>query len=397
MADDEREEDVAVEEEEEEDWSEPIPVDDMPAGNTTTFVGGFSPVTTVTAALANIRDKDDQVIVLPGKYETDVSLDSTTNDGLRFLGDANSQPGDIVFTGLLDVAYSVPAAAQNDEPAADEDEDGPKKPAEPPRPLTIRGMTFLAGAVFSELTQGAVDNCVFGHMYVEADGESVPRTVRCHGLSTVAFNGCRAYGSERSAVYCFPHARNTFVGCSFIGAEKPPPPPPVEKRKRRPVAPPPPPPPSVPATCECEVGVQCDDATAKFTDCIVNRFNIGMYCSAACKGAVIEQCSVSEIATVGILLGDECNATVRKATVKLCGRECIVVGAGAHPTLRENVLVGDVRLKRGAVASGASDNILGLNGNIIDEGGRFTVKGFTSVAKDPSLVKPKKVVDEDEE
>uniref|UniRef100_A0A7S1PL20 Right handed beta helix domain-containing protein n=1 Tax=Neobodo designis TaxID=312471 RepID=A0A7S1PL20_NEODS len=407
MADDERDEEMRPEEEEEEEdeeaWAEPVSLEGLPVGNTTTFVGGFSTVKNLSDALAAWKNKDDRIIVLPGTYDADVSLDANGHQGLVLQGDATAEPSAIVFKGLLDVAATAGAKPPGSDamPAEEEeaeDEDGENAAAkQPPRPLTLGRMAFLGGAVFSETADADINECVFGSAFVDDAHERVPRTVRCHGLSTVRVNKCTCYGMERSAVYCYPHARATFTDCTFVGAKKPPPPPPEHERRRRRLVAAPPPPPSVPESCECEVGVHMDDSQAKFVGCVVNNFTIGFAFNDKCAGTTVENCTVTEIATVAFLLGSGTCPAVRGNSAKLCGRECVVVGGKAHPTMRNNVFVGDARLKDGAVVTGICDNVLGLNGQLIAEGQRYTVKGFTSVPKDPTLVKPKKPEDEDEE
>ena len=408
MADDERDEEMRPEEEEEEEdeeaWAEPVVLDDLPVGNTTTFVGGFSPIKALPDAVGLWKNKDDRLIVLAGKYEADVSPDSNAHQGLVVQGDATAEASAVVFTGLLDVGATAGAKppGTDAENAADEaeehDEDGEQAaPPQPPRPLTIGHMTFLGGAVFSETSDATIDDCIFGGMFVDDANERVPRTVRCHGLSTVRLNKCTAYGMERSAVYCYPHARATFTDCTMIGAKKPPPPPPESERRRKRVVAAPVPPPAVPTACECEVGVHIDNAEAKFVGCVVNNFTIGYAFNDKCAGTTVEGSTVTEIATVAFLLGAGTSPAVRGNAAKLCGRECVVIGAKAHPTMRNNVFVGDARLKDGAVVTGICDNVLGLNGQLFVEGQRFNVKGFTVVAKDPTLVKPKKEEDEEEE
>ncbi len=133
----------------------------------------------------------------------------------------------------------------------------------------------------------------------------------------------------------------------------------------------------------------------KFKYCIVELFGIGVVLNDKCQGTVIEKTTITEIGTVGVLFNPGCVAAMRNSSVKLCGRECVVVGTKAHPSLRANIFVGDARLKEGSVGSGISDNILGLNGKLFVDGSQFTVKGFTTVPKDPTIVKPKKV-EEDE-
>jgi hypothetical protein len=397
MADDEgdvRPPEEGEEEEDEEAWAEPVSLEGLPHGNSTILVGGFSPITSLAVALQSWKDKNDQIIVLPGTYDVDVSLDSNQHQGLRINGDASADVSAIVFKGLLDVACTPGGKPPGAQTRAEGDDDEPAA-KEVPRPLTIGHMTFLAGAVFSETSNLCVNDCVFGNIFSSEATERVPRTVRVHGLSTVRFDKCTAYGMERSAVYLYPHARATFTSCSFIGARKPPPPPTENERRRRKQVSAPPPPPAVPTSCECEVGVHVDNASSSFTDCIVNNFSIGFAFNDQCKGTVVEKCTITEMGTVGILLGSSSSPAVRGNTVKLCGRECVVVGSQAHPTMRSNVFVGDARLKDGAVVTGICDNILGLNGQLFTEGQKFTVKGFASVPKDPTLIKPKKV-EEDE-
>jgi len=415
MADEDERDEIPEMGEEEEAWEEPAEVDGLPDGNTTTFVGGFSPVTSVAEALTRLKHRDDQIVVLPGTYETGVKLDATAHAGLRFLGSAvgyNAAEGPttsaaVVFKGPLEIEYSIPEQ-KREEPAADDDDDGkPKGPGEPPRPLTIGHMTFLKGVVTKELAHARVHNVVFGERYVTATPgtpgapgaatEEEPTWVQCRGLSTTVFEDCHVYGQRNSAVYCYPHSRVVFNGCVIEAAQRPPPPPPPEARgKKKKIVRPPTPPPAVPAEAsECEVGVHCDDASAKFTGCTIRGFDIGACLNDVCKGTTFERCTVSEIYTVGFLLSNGASAAIRKNVVKLCGRETVVVGERCHPTLRDNILVGNARVARGAVATGICDNVLGLGGQAWNEEGQFVLKGFRTVDNDPSIVKPKKVVEDE--
>lgn len=401
MADDEEKDEVQEEVEDEEEWTEPVELEGLDDGHTTTFLGGFSPIRTMTDALTRIKRKNDQIIVLSGTYDTGVTLDSTLHDGLRFFGDAQASVEDIVFRGTLEIQYTVPEKKDAPPPTEEEDESGKKKVPEPPRPLTIGHMTFLSGVVAQELTNAHVLDVTFGQRYVHPpaneEEEIASRLVRCHGLSTSTFEECTVFGVQTSAVYCFPYSRVTFSKCTFQSAEQPPPPAPTETRKKKKVVRPPTPPPAVPTReAECEVGIQCDDAQATFNGCTLRGFDIGIVFSGKCKGTKVERCKISEILTVGILFGKGASAAVRNNVVKLCGRETVVVSAEAHPILRDNILVGDARVARGAVGTGICDNILGLNGQLFDEEKLFTLKGFRTVEKDPSIVKPKKIVEEEE-
>ena len=406
--------DDVMPEEEEEQWEEPAELEGLPDGHTTTFVGGFSPITSVNEALSRLKHRDDQVVVLPGTYETGVKLDATAHDGLRFLGsavghnvaDGPTNAGAVCFTGALEIEYSIPEKKEETAPA-DEDEEGAAKAVnpEPPRPLTVGHMTFLKGVVTKELAHAHVKDVVFGDRYVKeagsrsqvgVDDDEFP-WVQCRGLSTTVFEECAVFGQRNSAVYCYPHTRVVFKNCQIQPAQVPPPPPAEAARgKKKKVVRAPTPPPAVPEeSAECEVGVHCDDASAKFIDCAVEGFDIGVCLHDACKGTTFDKCNVARCYTVGFLLTNGVKAAVRNCVAKLCGRETVVVGDKCHPTLRDNILVGNVRVARGAVGTGISDNVLGLGGQVLDEDGLYTLKGFRTVDKDPSIVKPKKVVEEE--
>jgi hypothetical protein len=223
MSDDERsqhEEEV----EDDEDWTEPVDLEGLEDGFSTFLVGRFSKHATVASAVAEVKHKEDRVLVLAGEYRGDVALDSTVNHGLRISGDATVDASAVVFKGLLDVQYSK-MEARAEETAGDDDEDKPAEAA-PVVPLTLTHMTFESGGVFTELTDADVTDVVFGAAVSStSSAEEVPRTVRCHGLSTVRFNQCHIYGMGRSAVYCYPHARCAFTDCKVLGAKRPVPPP----------------------------------------------------------------------------------------------------------------------------------------------------------------------------
>lgn len=424
--DTERDVDAAeVEGDEDEDWSEPVDVSGLPDGSTTLIVGGFSAFATPADALASVKYPTDQLLLLRGEYEGDLCVDSTVHKGVLVAGDATAAPGDVVVRGALRIAYSEPGNNANAEAAAAEvaaaaeaaaaeaeadggaggdGEDGGagggasrsrgrKKKDVAPKVLTVRRLSFLSGAVFAEQTDADVAECVFG---TAAGVPAVPRAVRCGGFSTVRVTRCTVFGSGLSAVYCFPASRVRFEGCDITGSEKPAAQgADARKKPKRGYVPPPPPPPTAPAKCECEVGAQCDNSRAVFLDCRFTNFGIGALVADASKGHTFDRCAFSRLATVGVLFDSGARATMRSSTVKLCGREALVVGAGAHPTLRDNTFVGNVRLKAGAEVTGATDNIVALNGTVFDEGSLFDVKGFTVVSTDPTLVKPKKVKTEE--
>jgi hypothetical protein len=164
---------------------------------------------------------------------------------------------------------------------------------------------------------------------------------------------------------------------------------------RRGYVPPPPPPPAAPQRTECDVGIFNDDASVTISRCSVSLCGIGVLFNDACKGCSADATRASEIATVGFLVGAGSAPKLTKCQAALCGRECLVVLEHAHPLVRDCAFVGNARLKMGCIATGMTDNVLGLNGVVTVEDERFQSKGFKSVPNDPTVVKIKKVVAEE--
>ena len=272
MADEDREDPTMEEEEDGEEWTEPVDLSELPDGNKTVFVGGFSTIKTINEALPQLKTAKDRVIVLKGSYEGDVTIDSTKWKGLIISGEEGSNANDVKIDGALNLDWSKPEINPDaeeetavEEPASPVGEDGeggaeeggdageveakPKVIAQP-KLLTLSKLTFLKGAVVNAQTAADIVECNFG---TKTGSHAVPHTVQCHGFSTVMFRRCRIYGTQRSAVYCYPRSSALLDRCDIIGSEKPAPQSAPVKHKRG-YVPPPPPPPTAPTKCECEVG-----------------------------------------------------------------------------------------------------------------------------------------------
>lgn len=388
MADDEREENAEVIEEEEE-WTEPVDLAGLVDGPTTTFVGGFSAIKAVAAGLARVTQPGDAVVVLPGSYEGDVALDTTKLRGVEVRGDAGSARGDVVIRGRLVLEFSSPTAAAPKEAAAEGEDDDAARKAEPAKLLRVSHLAFLGGGMYNAQTAADVSDCVFG----SADRSTVvDHCLATHGFSTVTTSDSVVFGTAKSAIYCFPRSRVVFERCDFVGATTPQPLADGERKvRKRGAAPPPPAPPTTPSKCECDVGIYLDDGSARFVSCAVKKFDVGVLTNDTCPKSSLERISVSLISTVGVLCETNAATTIRGCVVKMCGRECLVLGDAAHPTVRDNIFVGDVRLKRGCVATGVTDNTVALSGKVLVEDETFHVKGLTVVAHDPTLPKVKKM------
>jgi hypothetical protein len=409
---DEDHEGNAPEGDEEEEWTEPVDLSELSDGHTTTIVGGFSSVTSINAALLLVKSTKDRIMITKGVYDGDVTIDSTKWKGLSVTAEEGCTTNDVKVQGKLVLDWSVPPPKKDDEeepepeaaappPAQDgeaaEGEDGEaaaaaaaarKKASLQPKLLTISGITFFGGAEVNAQTEADVVSCVFGS---KTAAVVQPHTVVTHAFSAVTFRRCQIYGTQRSAIYGFPRTKAQFDRCDVIGAEKPPANAVAVVKPKRGYVPPPPPPPVAPEKCECEIGAFCDNSNSVFRECTFSHFDLGILTRDTCKGLTFERCALSLIASVGVMIDAKSNPILRNCAVKLCKRECVVVGAEAHPTLRDNIFVGDVRLKRGAVATGISGNTLALNGKLWDDDGTFAVKGFTSVENDPTAPKPKKI------
>ncbi|KAG5476420.1 hypothetical protein LSCM1_04125 [Leishmania martiniquensis] len=148
----------------------------------------------------------------------------------------------------------------------------------------------------------------------------------------------------------------------------------------------------------CEVGIMCDDADLKLTDCLVTHTHHGVLLHGGCVGTIVKSLSVRSISEVGLYLyGMAGAADVQYSSVSACGRECLlVVGPSAaevvaaeaalparlseedevddekassghshrrpifaqHPYIRSNCFIGAVRVQ-GEVRSGAMmDNLV---------------------------------------
>lgn len=414
MADDAQQEEVGLEVEE---WVDPVDITTLgDDGPSTIFVGGFSSIRTAKDGLEQMVYRDDKLVFLEGEYEGNLTLDSTYLDGVHIRGE-----GDVVFSGQLIVAYSsfdpdrllkVPQAAEADEGAAaaatepgedaappaeeeaEEEGDEAKKGVvvRPPK-VALSNMKFLSGVLTEGLATGYVDDCHFGTPF------GVPALDHCATiapLSDVIFTRSVFYGSGKSIVYAFPRARGVFTECTFEGSI-----PAVTQtetiRRRRGYVPPPPPPPTAPTTVYCEVGLYLDDADLQVSHSSVSLVGIGILCRDSCKNTLVEECLVSKTSTTGILLLDNAAPKILRSRVNLNGRESLVVGNFSHPNIRSCAFAGDVRLKTHAVHTGLTDNLIGLNRQLDVEGKNFYTKGFTIVPTDPTFIKPKKVVVEEEE
>ena len=282
----------------------------------------------------------------------------------------------------------------------DEDEDGARRSKPRPPALNINGINFSNGVVAEAQTNAYLEDCAFGTAAFQpsgANGSSGANETNTavHALSTVAFTRCQLYGSNKAAVYCFPHSRATFTDCDVKGAKRPLTAEEIaalNAKKPRGYVAPPPPAPSVPSAADlcCATGIFADDASAVFTNVDVSNVGIGVYAVGPSKGLRIESSAVKQCGTVGLLFDGGCEALAKGVAVTLCGRECAVFGAG-HPTVRECTFVGDVRLKARCEATGITDNVLGNSAVVINEDATFHIKGFTQVPHDPTAPKkPKK-------
>lgn len=398
-----------------EEWVEQVDVSALgDDGPSTIFVGGFSALQTATEGLAAVKYRDDRVVVLAGNYAGDLVVDSTRLDGVDVRGE-----GVVTFEGRLIVEYTsfdpekalrVPQAAEGADDAAAvapaEGEDAPPPEEEPeegeeggkqeplrPQRLTIGNMSFLSGLLAEGLSTGYIDDCTFGSPI-----GALPLT-HCgvvKALTTVACARCKFFGNGKAVLYGFPRSRASFTDCTFGGAVKPRSDSENVRRKRG-YVPPPPPPPTAPASTECDVGLYLDDASNTFAKCVVSHVGIGVLCRDECKGTLIEDCAVSLTSATGVLLLDKSCPRIARTSVSLNGRESLVVGNHSHPNVRKCNFVGDVRLKTQAIHTGLSDNVVGLSHQVIVEGTNFSIKGFTVIATDPTIVKPKKAVAADEE
>ena len=387
--------------EEDEEWLDPVDVDALPDGSRTTFVGGafssFKSLTSLLEATNHPLRAGDKVVVLPGTYDQDAILDTHTHRGVTIVGDAASDVSAVVFTGQLALQQSAQAnaAAAAAPPPTDDTDDG--APKAPPAPLAIGHMTFLSGAILAELSDADVSDCVFGGRHIpqlaDKDASLPARMVACHGFSVVRLTRCKIWGFQLSAVYGFPYSRVTASQCDIIGADRPPAKVQEAHTYRRKLvveAAASAAPTGVPATCEVEVGVELDNAEMTFRECTISNCNIGLLVRDASKKSTLEKSVIAQIATVGILLEAGACMSIRGNKVKHCGRECLVLGNKAHPIIRDNVFVGDVRLKAEAVTTGVCDNVLALNGKLLEGQQIFSRRGFTTIATDPTAPKVKK-------
>ena len=428
MAEDERDEGAAHEGApgEDEEWTEPADLEGLDDGPTTVFVGSFSYFHTIASALEAIKRPADKMVVLAGAYEGDVTIDTTVRKNLSIQGDSTVPRSSVVIKGKLILTYSEPAHTENAEPepteaedkkapAADEsqaegegDNEGEpqkKKPKrdEPPKLLSITHLWFMNGADFTAQTNALLSDCQLGPLSSTAAPSGAPtpppRTVVCHALSTVRVSASTVCGCGKSAIYMYPRARCVLEGCEIAGYVKPPPASEeTTKRKKIPksAVPLPPPVPQVPTKCECECGLYCDDSEGKLMKCTIQQCDIGVVCHDVCRGTVLEECTVQQMAAVGLLLDKGSCATVRKCIFKLCGRDAVIIGAQCHPIMRSNVMVGSVRVKHGASFTGICDNVVGCDGAVVVEDATFAVKGFQVVSVDPTVAKPKKKAPEAE-
>lgn len=325
----------------------------------------------------------------------------------------------VIFKGKLNVQYSEATAANYDE---EEQENGGKIAFGAVNKLTVSNITFQGGATISEEADLILNQCNFGIPHLESehqqqqqhqsgsgeeDAVREQRTVRINALATPEFNRCRIFGAERSAVYCYPYARASFKNCDIVGMV---PVPAVNEagnnaRARRLLAAAvsssssasssssSAPPTKPPAKCLSDVGIHLDDAGCKFHQCSVKNFNIGVVSNDRCEGTKLTECIVSEIATVGYLVGASCKMNLRECKSRLTGREAVVLGARSHVSMRDCQFSGDVRLKDEAILSALVDNVVGPQSSswkILNEAKEFTDRGFKIVEDDPSLRKKRK-------
>jgi hypothetical protein len=314
-----------------------------------------------------------------------------------------------VFRGKLSVQYQESTVAQLDE------EEGAPLANGAVAQLTVSGIAFQGGATFAEEANIALDQCTFGIPHVGGDRAATPntavagaaaaggddavreqRTVRVHAFATPAFSKCRIFGADRSAIYCYPYAKAAFTLCDVVGMVAPPPPvqSPASARRMRAATPTPAPPATAaPAKCLSDAGVHLDDAASTFHQCAVRNFNIGVVTNDACRGSKLSECAVSEIASVGYLLGPSCVAQLRECKGRLCGREALVLGARSHVSMRGCAFSGDVRVKDEAVLSALVDNLVGPEAaqwKVFNEAAQFSDRGFTVTEDDPSARKKRK-------
>eukprot|EP00744_Colponema_vietnamica_P011109 GILI01015632.1.p1 GENE.GILI01015632.1~~GILI01015632.1.p1 ORF type:complete len:460 (-),score=116.21 GILI01015632.1:80-1459(-) len=329
----------------------------------------------------------------------------------------------IVVTGRLVLQYSVPSdnnklktgfpevdedeandanAKSNGEEDEDgeggnnnadgEDEDAGTKVVARAPALTLNGLNFTNGLTGEANTNAYIEDCAFGTLaFQPASGPSGDINTKINALSTIEFTRCQLYGSNKAAIYCFPHSRATFIDCDVRGSQRPLTAEEIASRdakKPRGYVAPPAPAPSAPVDVSCATGIFSDDSSCNFTNVDVLNFGIGIFSVGPNKGFKVDASAVQLSQTVGVLFDQNCGGTIKNTSVKLSGREAGVFGNG-HPTVRECTFVGDVRLKRNCVATGITDNIIGLGHNVINEDTQFHLKGFTQVQIDPTA--PKKI------
>lgn len=324
----------------------------------------------------------------------------------------------VIFKGKLSAQYQESTAVSYDE---DEENSGGKLAVGATRRLTVSNICFQGGASITEETDLALEHCTFGIPFLppaeigkkaddnKDDDDAVleQRTVRVHALSTADFKRCRIYGAERSALYCYPIAKATFNNCEFVGMVPTPAnavsastsPTPDSGAARSPsrikqAAPAPQAPATAaPASCISDAGIHLDDAGCTFSQCSVRNFNLGVVTNDPCQGSKLLECAVSEIASVGLLLGASSKLQLRECKARLCGREAVVVGPRSHVSMRDCAFNGDVRLKDGAVLTALVDNVVGPEAskwNVISEAKVFSDRGFRQVEDDPTARKKRK-------
>ena len=158
-----------------------------------------------------------------------------------------------------------------------------------------------------------------------------------------------------------------------------------------------PPPPSC-----CYVGLHLDNAAVVFDRCTFSGFDLGAVMNDSCQSTLINSCVFAGHAAVGFVFQRGCRGTLQKTTIKHCGRECVLLCAPElteysqpqlrnpapplnHPKIHHNVLLGDVRVGRGADISGMYENTVGVDGQLhYEDDDAFVPKGFSFTSKDPS-------------
>eukprot|EP00760_Papus_ankaliazontas_P009188 PhM_4_TR13977/c5_g1_i1/m.15642 len=344
MSDDERDPELAEEEEEEEEDVpyEPIETDEMPNGERTLFVGGFSTLPRVSDALTELKDGESTVVVLPGEYNELVQLDKP----VKLLGSEGSAPNSVVMTKGMVTQRTASGSI-------------------------IRDVTIKHG-----LEVGQQSNVVF--VQCQMIGSVSEAVVSLHANQNATFTDCVIESDAPVAVYCYPRAGGQLENCTIKG-----------KESTGPKA--------------TTVGVVCHDSSTNFVKCTITGAATSVFASGAgvevAEGenpvrSTFEECKIDGASVTGALLDGATVARLIKTTVGTAGRYCIRCTGNAKPIIRECVVVGgDVRVAPTS-RPGMLDNII-VKGNVCMDNAALAVTGFTHREKVPPPPPPPKVEEEE--